>query len=294
MDSRPNPRRARRRPRINRHALTDTTHASDGLGVLGTIVHPVAGAGRLLGTVYREGRRLGAFEVIADDDSELPQLNLDLFGFGPGRSPLPGGGGTGGPGGDAGGGCCDDEGKPEESPEVDGPRFRVKPEGYLVFHVSWGRAGYHVTLAEPAEEGPKTVFDSRRLAEGDLFALTLLRPGRYEVRTRKGRGSEKGGEGSGAAAGEPSGQIRVAYPTPGRTSRRPEGPARISVEDGALEPAKVEVDPAQGLVFECRQKECAIAVELVEPDDGPDGTSDPKRPDARSRRNPRHAKRGRE
>jgi len=270
MDSRQSSGRPRRRPLINRHALTDTTHASDALGVLGAIVHPLGDAARLAGTVYRGGRRLGGFEVVTDEDATAMQANVDLARFGPGETPRPDRG-RGASGGD---GCgCDRDGPTEAGDE---PRLAVKPGGYLVLHVSWGAPGYRVTLAEPAEKEAKTVFDSARLGSGDLFALTLLRPGRYAVRVGKGEGR---------------GEIRVAYPAPGRKARKAEAPARVALEDGELRPAEVEVDPAQGVVFEIRDQKTAIAVELTDPDDGPaEGkTKGPAGPETRLRRRTRRA-----
>lgn len=234
----------RTRPRVNRHALTDTSHKSDALGVLGSVVHPVKGCERLIGTVIRDGRTLGTFRILIDPESDRRQATIDLATFDPrlGR----------GRASSSGGRCVG--GEPVRS-------FVLHPEGFVVLHVSWGRSGYHVTLEEPGEAKGKTVFDSRRLRDGDLYAVTLLRPGRYEVRAKKGKAR---------------GEVRVAYPDRrGRkTERKP--PARITLVDGGLEPSEVELDPAQGLVFEVKDDRAAIDVELIEPDDGPQKTDEPR------------------
>lgn len=246
----PTPRRkGGGRPLVNRHALTDTTHESAGLGVLGAIVHPVEDAERLVGSVFREDRLVGEFEVVTEEESRSLQAELDLsrFGLGPSRP------GSRSSAPTKPSGCCGEEPGKEGAPDV--PRLRLSPRGYLVFHVSWGAPGYRVTLAAPGEEEPSPVFDSRSLGRGDLFALTLIRPGRYDVED---------------VVSEARGTIRVTYPEPGEARRAAQGPVRVAVRKGDLSPAEIRVSPAQGVVF-VPEAEASIRVALAEPDDGPEG-----------------------
>lgn len=103
------------------------------------------------------------------------------------------------------------------------PVYEVGAGGYAVFHVSGGSGGFAAVIAR---EG--YVFDTRKLQAGDLFAVTLMRPGAYTVR------NEVTGETArvlvaGAAADS------LAF--------------NITVTDQSMSPQQVEVAGGQGIVF---------------------------------------------
>jgi hypothetical protein len=140
--------------------------------------------------------------------------------------------------------------------------LEVAAGGWATFSASSGDgAAVRITDAQGGTE-----FDSRRLGAGDLFAVTLVRPGRYRV-TETGSGITL--------------DARVTYPRPGPTPYRPADPQRVHFAAG-FDPATVELGPGQGLVVEVGEV-AHMVVELIEPDDGP-------APDDRARR-PRWSRR---
>jgi len=126
-----------------------------------------------------------------------------------------------------------------------------------VFHVSRGAGGFAVTVAkvDRRREQAAELFDSRELKSGDLFAATLIRPGRFSVANRDGRAR---------------GEIVVAYPRIGRGPFRPDDPILVRCTDRAFEPASIRIDAAQGQAYNIQtETPTRIKIELIEPDDGP-------------------------
>ena len=116
------------------------------------------------------------------------------------------------------------------------------------------RAGRAATpSASAGREAEAAVFDSTRLEGDDLFAVTLIRPGRYSVRN---------------VASGARGEIVVAYPTVGKKPRPPVDAVEIECTEKTLRPPKIKVLAAQGQVYRFRTPS-RIEIELVEPDDGP-------------------------
>ncbi|MDP2663616.1 MAG: hypothetical protein Q8R28_23115, partial [Dehalococcoidia bacterium] len=139
-------------------------------------------------------------------------------------------------------------------------RYVVNPKGYVVFHVSRGPGGYAVRVARVAGEHQGKPFDSRELQEGDLFAVTLIRPGAYSVSNLSNKAR---------------GEIVVAYPKAGKAPFSP--PEAISIEctEKTLRPEKIRIEAAQGQVFRFKTPS-RIRIELVKGDDGPGGPRPPK------------------
>jgi hypothetical protein len=136
-----------------------------------------------------------------------------------------------------------------------GPALQVGAEGYAVFHAPTGAQGFAVQV-QPSG-APDITFDTRRLQNGDIFSVTLLRPGRYSL--------------ANASTGA-SGEIRVAYPVVSDTPYRPPDPLEVQCGDSGFQPSAIELKPAQGLIFHIGNTEARIQIELVEPDDGPAAT----------------------
>lgn len=131
-------------------------------------------------------------------------------------------------------------------------RFTVHPQGFAVFRVSKGSGGYSVNVRRADENRAVKAYDSRRLEEGDIFAAMLLRPGRYSIANELSKAR---------------GEVTVAYPTVGKTAYRP--PAALHVDCGdSIKPSAIRLKPAQGLNIHATGP-ARIAIELVEPDDGP-------------------------
>jgi hypothetical protein len=249
--------------RLNRQLFTETGADSGALGMLATIVHRPRESGDYAGSVYLAEEQVGEFTLrVVDEETPLsvhidlanPRLQRDGR-----RQPLR-------PDQDDCG-CLDhDSGGDDAASTV----YSVGRQGYVVFHVSEGSGGYHVQLAGPLggallerREGDNRakadIWSSRELESGDLFAVTLLRPGTYKV------SNERGGEA----------KLRLHYPERGKIAYRPPEPQRVAVTDNGFEPAGFELRPMQGQVFEISTT-ARINISLVEPEDR-DERPDPDR-----------------
>jgi hypothetical protein len=238
--------------RLNRTMLQQIDANSGALGMLGAIVHAPRQAGDYSGTVYRDEQAVGEFSLRVTDDGPL-QVHVDLAAQG-----LHGGSGRLGrsrvddP-------CCDDAGSDGTGAQT----YTVGRQGHAVFHVSSG-SGYSVQLAAlGTKEGHADVktWDSRELQEGDLFAITLLRPGAYRFENEVARAE---------------GDVRLAYPQRGKIAYRPPDALRVAVTQAGFEPHHVELQPVQGLVYEIHAG-ARITISLTEPDDGPQKPDEPPR-----------------
>jgi hypothetical protein len=134
--------------------------------------------------------------------------------------------------------------------------------GWVSFTSSQPVADHYVVVRRvEGEQGVAAdVFDSRRLGERSVFAVTLLQPGRYSVQD---------------AIGGAKAVIVVSYPTVGDAPYRPPAPLQIEVTKKGFGEKRFALSPAQGMVFRFRT-ESRIQIELVKPDKGPS-------PKARSR-----------
>jgi hypothetical protein len=148
-----------------------------------------------------------------------------------------------------------------------GVSTRVMRPGGIVRLASTGKVEAYSARLIRRSDG-QCVFDSSRLSSGDVFALTLVRPGEYEVRNEltKHRAT-----------------IRVEYPSAGKTPYRPPPPLEITCTAKGFSAEKFLMKPAQGLIFRF-DVPSRIQVALTAPDDGPG-----PRADSAERRAPREA-----
>jgi hypothetical protein len=133
---------------------------------------------------------------------------------------------------------------PLESTDLPGP-------GYLSLTSSQPIPEHHLIVR--AGDGGDVVLDTRRLGPQSLFAVTLVRPGRYRLANTI----------TGAEA-----DVIVTYPKVGKTPYRPPGPLEIDCGAKGFGARTFTISPAQGIVFRL-STESRIQLELVEPDDGP-------------------------
>lgn len=232
---------------LNRTLLLQTDADSGALTMLAAVVHSPRKSGIYSGTVYRGEDAVGEFSLRVLDEPGPLQVHVDLA-----TQRLAGGSGRPSRGRDDDP-CCDEAGGSEAH---DAPTYTVGRDGNAVFHVSTGVGGYAVQLAGfGGQEGHDRAqtWDSRELQEGDLFAVTLLRPGAYRVTNDVTRVEA---------------QIRLSYPQRGKTAYRPPEAQRIAVTDKGFEPDRVELQPLQGQVYEIRAAS-RLRISLTEPDDGP-------------------------
>jgi hypothetical protein len=208
---------------------------SGALTMLGAIVRRFGVAGDYRGVVTHPGGGRWVFHLTVEEGRPAVQADVDLVAVVEASAPSPCH-------------CGADHGG--------APHHLVGTRGHVVFHVSGGAGGYAVHVSR-AEEGPSPKeFDSRRLSDGDLFAATILRPGRYAV-------TNEAPEGAGARA-----SIEVGYPVPGRAAGRPPEPARVRSGRAGFEPSEVRLTARQGCVFEC-EVPSRIRIELEEPYEPP-------------------------
>jgi hypothetical protein len=227
--------RRAKRVLVNRHLFTQTSVDSGLLTMLGVVIHRFPEPGEYIGVVER-GAEARSFRLRVDEGSPAMQANVDLATLGGGHS------------------HSDDCGCKDKETSAD-PTFVVNPAGYVVFHVSSGPGGYVVRVGR-LERPEAALFDSTQLEGDDLFAVTLIRPGTYAVRNM---------------AGEARGEIVVSYPKIGEQPHRPDEPVEIVCTEKAFRPARIRIQAAQGQLYRFRTPS-RIAIELVEPDDGPRST----------------------
>lgn len=132
--------------------------------------------------------------------------------------------------------------------------YIVRAGGYTAFTATRRQDTAAIVVRERNAGGKRQAFDSRRLTEGDIFAVTLVRPGAYSLKN----------ELSGA-----EGRIQVAYPVVGKERYRPPAPVSVECTAKGFSPTAIDLKPAQGIVFQI-QTPARIHIDLVEPDDGPE------------------------
>lgn len=237
---------------INRHLFTQTGVDSGALTMHATAVHNFAEAGEYQVALLWNNETIRRFEFIVDDSADDMQVNIDLAAL-----HLPAG---------------------HETREG---HYMVKPGGHAVFYVSHGAGGYAVVVTQqPRGEQDKRAergqtpppFDSRELHDGDLFAVTLLRPGAYRLVNTMTRAQ---------------GEILVGYPKRGSKLERSLAPISVECTDKGFVPNRIELQPMQGIVFRVRTPS-RIRIDLAKQDDGPEGSRPPGRV---TWRKPRVAKR---
>jgi hypothetical protein len=142
--------------------------------------------------------------------------------------------------------CCGSPGSPQ--------RFVLESQGYVAFSAPLDQPTAVIGVRRAtAERNDEAIFDSRRLSADDTFAVTMVRPGRYEMRN---------------VLTKDEGTITVAYPVIGRGPYRPPDPVRVTCSSKGFKPRSIKLKPAQGIVFDFAVPS-RIEIELVEPDDGP-------------------------
>jgi hypothetical protein len=217
---------------ILRHLFTQHDLDSGAITMLGPVVHQFAEPGSYQGEVLLGERAVGRFFLWVEDTCPAAQVNIDL-------SNLPAWAED----------CCDDKAS---------ERFAVNTKGYAVFHVSSSRGGYAVVVRRTSGK-QDVVFDSRQLASGDIFAASVLRPGRYQVTNTL----------TGAKAA-----LVVAYPKVGDKPRQQLEPVTIQCLENEFQPPAIRLESAQGQVYQMRGRG-RVRIELLAPDDGPSAGTTP-------------------
>ena len=212
-----------RQARLNRAMFSQRPLDSGALTVLATLYHHFREPGDYDIVIQRGGQTVRRLYVRVEKESGPAQLSFDLAD--PGDS-------------DADCCCCDDE-----------PSHVLRLNGVIAFYVSQGMGQYTVTITWHSGEEKRVVLDSSAaLPEGDLFAVTPVRPGGYSLTNREAQAQ---------------GRIRVAMPRPGKY--RPDEVALVEAVEGGFKPEEVSIFAGQSVVIMCRVP-ARLRVELTEPE----------------------------
>jgi len=202
---------------------------SGSLGVLGSIVHPLIEKGDYRGTVIKDGRDTSDFTITVNENGK-PDLSIDLATISTNQVNTED--------------CC----KPCETRDQ---QFSVRPGGHVVFYASKGSQSYAAQLSQVNEK--KQLFNSQLIGKDDLFAASILRPGKYKVTV-----NEKYEVGS----------LIVTYPPVNvKKAYIPDDPLKIEISEKTMSPEQAKIGPAQGLIF-YPESDMRIVIKLIEPDDG--------------------------
>ena len=217
------------RPRLDSALFRQHDVDTTALTMNVAVIHAFAEAGRYDGLILQGEGTVGNFALIVDSAEGATQADIDL-----------------------------DVGQPTKLVwasrvgSAGGSVYRLAPNGYGVFHVGGGMGGFAARLGASGEAEKRPTFDTRSLEAGDLVAVTLLRPGRYEAVASKTDGHA---------------WLTVAYPDV-KAGLKPAAPISVSVSERGFEPAEVFLVPTQGLLFQLNSGG-QLKIALREPDDGP-------------------------
>lgn len=207
---------------------------SGALTMLGAVVNRFDEPGEYRGTVRRGDSIETVFYLSVDRESPVAAADIDLARLAGSLPDRPG----------AEEACC--------CPSETEARFSVNPRGFVLFRVSGGKGGYSVNLrrADPSQD--TRVFNSTMLDDGQIFTARILRPGRYTVTNTRG---------------DTRAELVVGTPPKPFSGYRPPEPLRITVGEGGFDPERIALEPAQGLIFECRTPS-RIVIEPERADEG--------------------------
>lgn len=235
------------KPSFDSNLYTQIGLDSGSLTMLGSIVHTLGEPGDYRVAVHHGESVVAVCVVTADKGSPVAQETVNLASLA--------GTADGTEGSVAATSDVEDCGCASGKGGSGGRHFTVNPRGYVLFNVSGGSGGYYVHVRRIDADAKERGYDSRMLIDGDLFSAIVLRPGTYSVSN---------------TLTHASGQIVVSYPKIGDKAYVPPPPVRVVCGPKSLEPANIEVQPGQGILFEVKAA-TRIAIELQKADDGPHG-----------------------
>ena len=106
----------------------------------------------------------------------------------------------------------------------------LSPKGYVLFHASSG-SGYSVVVTDGLG---RVLFNSTKLGNGDLFAVSLLEPGSYSMKN---------------SIDSSGGEISVGLPEKMFGRMRELDTKYVDVSEKKLDPQRMDLISSQGLVF---------------------------------------------
>jgi hypothetical protein len=255
---------------INRHVFTTRQFDSGALTVLASVIHQFTDPGHYIVSIRRGDTSLGSarFDVVANSTSM--QVNIDLAAGGiPGKlSPFlrsaraakakSGGAGdcncggssasAGGSGGGVGGGGAAVAAGAAATSHGAPPPAVVSPQGYVQFFVSHGEGGLYALVHKA---GADTIaFDSRTLEAGDLFAVSLLAPAKFDLKN---------------TAGTATGTVSVSFSKEVAAKIKTTPPVFCDVSKSAFTPKDLHLSSGQGLVFRITDAARVVITQQTDP-----------------------------
>jgi hypothetical protein len=195
---------------LNRHPFTATAFDSGSLGALTSVIHQFSSPGRYVAVVQQAGRGVGSVVFEASEASTNLQLDIDLSSASvAGRTSVD----------------CDCKVRVADL-------LVVSTKGYVLFHASKGE-GYSTAVGFDDPKG-NPLFDSTKLREGDLYALSLLRPAKYSIVN---------------SAGKAKGTIEVTFSQTDAKRLRALETQYVQAGLDTFTPANLKVTSTQGIVF---------------------------------------------
>lgn len=187
--------------RVARETIMQEEFDSGSLTPLCSVIHFVQEAGLYIGQVSHGKEVVGTFRMQAVAEGAALQTNVNLATV---------------------------RGTQAEARRVNAP-------GGVVFYSSFGTIGYSVKLWRTEGGRRELEFDSQKLGDEDLFAVTLLHPGDYEVADER----------DGSLC-----RLYVGERKPAKKPYRPPAPAIAGLGDRAMsEATSAPLSPAQTQVF---------------------------------------------
>jgi hypothetical protein len=162
----------------------------------------------------------------------------------------------------------------------------LNTQGVIAFYASQGIERYTVSVNQDLREKKLTLLDSQKaLPEGDVFAVTLVRPGAYRVEdvARKGEKQLQRGD---TTIHPAVGQIQVSPPP--RENYRADQITLVERTREGFKPREVSIYSGQSVAFLCRVP-AQIRVEPVQPAPGQAGEPAEKRRKRITRTKPKQA-----
>lgn len=207
---------------LNRAMFSIRPYESSALTVLTTLFHHFSEAGNYELFVRRGGTVIHRAAIQVSEKGAQQQLNLDLASLRDAEQRE----------------CCDKEA---------GTRYTLAVNSILGFYVSQGTGAYSVALARAEHKERQALDSAAHIPAGDLFAVTLVRPGTYRAVNEEG----------GAEA-----MIRVRPASP--KDYRPDQAELVTCDAQAFKPKRVDITSGHSVVFRC-EAPARLRVELVEP-----------------------------
>jgi hypothetical protein len=196
------------------------------------VIHQFSSPGRYVASVRRGEHETASLTFDVSDGSETMQLDFDLAATARRASRQD----------------CECDATTAAADESGASKVpHVSSKGYVLFYVSAGDGGFSVSARLDNAREPS--FDSTRLGEGDLYAVSLFAPTRYQMKNQ---------------AGKATGQVSVSLDQSALRKLAVLDAVYVKTSPDAFDPHELHVVSGQGIVFRV-EGAARIVIEQVEP-----------------------------